>query len=184
MCPPPPSACLLTYDCKARYPSNHIVKFADDTAVVGLISNNNEVEYRREVEHLELWCRANNLCINVKKTKEMVVDFRKSAPTYSPLYIGGDAVEVVTSFKYLGVHIANNLTWKHNSASLIKKAHQRVYFLRRLKRAGLGRLPLSSLLSIGVQWRREHHYILQIREIVINRNNNVQSITMFGTTIF
>lgn len=42
---------LLTYDCSARYLSNHIVQFADDTAVVGLISNNESV-YRWEVEEL------------------------------------------------------------------------------------------------------------------------------------
>lgn len=51
---------LLTHNCSARYPSNHIVKFADDTAVVGLISNNDESVYRREVEELVDWCRANS----------------------------------------------------------------------------------------------------------------------------
>ncbi len=31
---------LLTHDCTAKFSSNHIIKFADDTTVVGLISNN------------------------------------------------------------------------------------------------------------------------------------------------
>ncbi|KAI3353479.1 hypothetical protein L3Q82_020001 [Scortum barcoo] len=53
------------------------MKFADNTAVVGRIANNDESDYRQEVEHLEGWCRQNNLCINVKKTKEMIVDFRR-----------------------------------------------------------------------------------------------------------
>ncbi|KAI3359264.1 hypothetical protein L3Q82_002780 [Scortum barcoo] len=52
----------------------------------------------KEVEHLEGWCRQNNLCINVKKTKEMIVDFRRGRHLPSPLYIGGTAVEVVSSF--------------------------------------------------------------------------------------
>ncbi len=30
---------LLTHDCTAKFSSNHIIKFADDTSVVGLISN-------------------------------------------------------------------------------------------------------------------------------------------------
>ncbi|KAF7643373.1 hypothetical protein LDENG_00240390, partial [Lucifuga dentata] len=70
---------LLTYDCS-------IVKFADDTAVVGLISNNDESVYRQEVEELVDWCRANNLCISVEKTKEMFVDFRRRGhpPCTSP----------------------------------------------------------------------------------------------------
>ncbi|PWA27236.1 hypothetical protein CCH79_00013873 [Gambusia affinis] len=33
---------LLTYDCSARHPSCHIVKFADNTAVVGRITNSDE----------------------------------------------------------------------------------------------------------------------------------------------
>ncbi|KAI3375612.1 hypothetical protein L3Q82_003934 [Scortum barcoo] len=90
---------LLTYDCSAIHPSCLIVKFADDTAVVGRIANNDESDYRQEVEHLEGWCRQNNLCINVKKTKEMILDFRRGRHLPSPLYIGGTAVEVVSSFR-------------------------------------------------------------------------------------
>ncbi|KAI3371632.1 hypothetical protein L3Q82_024198, partial [Scortum barcoo] len=124
---------LLTHDCSAIHPSCLIVKFADDTAVVGRIANNDESDYRQEVEHLEGWCRQNNLCINVKKTKEMIVDFRRGRHLPSPLYIGGTAVEVVSSFRYLGVHISDDLTWSKNTSCLIRKAHQRLYFLRRLR---------------------------------------------------
>ncbi|KAI3363043.1 hypothetical protein L3Q82_011705 [Scortum barcoo] len=98
--------------------------FADDTAVVGRIANNDESDYRQEVEQLEGWCRQNNLCINVKKTKEMIVDFRRGRHLPSPLYIGGTAVEVVSSFRYLGVHISDDLTWSKNTSCLIRKAHQ------------------------------------------------------------
>ncbi len=35
---------LLTRDCTAKFSSNHIIKFADDTSVVGLISNNDEIK--------------------------------------------------------------------------------------------------------------------------------------------
>ncbi|KAI3369507.1 hypothetical protein L3Q82_007491 [Scortum barcoo] len=45
---------LLTHDCSAIHPSCLIVKFADDTAVVGRIANNDESNYRQEVEHLEV----------------------------------------------------------------------------------------------------------------------------------
>ncbi len=58
----------------------------------------------------------NDLCINAKKTKEMIVDFRKvvrSLPT--PLCIRGTSVEVVPSFKYLGIHIDHDLTWLTNT---------------------------------------------------------------------
>ncbi|KAI4876081.1 hypothetical protein NFI96_005743 [Prochilodus magdalenae] len=112
---------LLTYDCSPIHPGCHIVKFADDTAVVGCITNSDESGYRQEVEHLEGWCRKNNLCINIKKTKEMIVDFRRGRHAHLPLHVGGSAVEVVSSYRYLGVHLSNNLTWSNNTSSLVRK---------------------------------------------------------------
>lgn len=47
---------IVTYDCSARYPGNHIVPFADDTAVIGLISNNDKSVYRQEEEELQSQC--------------------------------------------------------------------------------------------------------------------------------
>ncbi|KAI3354789.1 hypothetical protein L3Q82_004531 [Scortum barcoo] len=108
-------------------------------------------DYRQEVEHLEGWCRQNNLCINVKKTKEMIMDFRRGRHLPSPLYIGGTAVEVVSSFRYLGVHISDDLTWSKNTSCLIRKAHQHLYFLRRLRRAGLGSSVLTSFYRCVVE---------------------------------
>ncbi len=63
---------LYTHDCAATFDSNTIVKFADDTAVVGLITDNNEKAYLKEVEGLTRWCQDNNLLLNVSKTKELM----------------------------------------------------------------------------------------------------------------
>ncbi len=129
---------LLTHDCTAKFSSNHIIKFADDTTVVGLISNNDETHYREEVAQLAEWCGANNLSLNVEKTKEVVMDFRRRNSTdHTPLTIDSSTVERVSSTKFLGVHITEDLTWTTNTMSLSKKAQQRLHFLRRLKRASL-----------------------------------------------
>uniref|UniRef100_A0A3B1K914 Reverse transcriptase domain-containing protein n=1 Tax=Astyanax mexicanus TaxID=7994 RepID=A0A3B1K914_ASTMX len=128
---------LLTHDCTATYSSNHIIKFADDTTVVGLISKNDESAYREEVQWLTDWCRTNNLSLNVDKTKEMVVDFRRAPGVHHPLNINGSAVEIVDNTEFLGVHIAENLTWSLKTSSITKKAQQRLYFLRRLRKAHL-----------------------------------------------
>jgi hypothetical protein len=55
--------------------SKSIIKFADDTTVVGLISNNDETAYREEVRTLGVWSQENNLSCNINKTKELIVDF-------------------------------------------------------------------------------------------------------------
>ena len=56
-----------------HHDSNTIIKFADDTTVVGLIANNDETDYREEVRDLSVWCQDNNLSLNVSKTKEMIL---------------------------------------------------------------------------------------------------------------
>ncbi len=57
--------------------------------------------------------------------------------TTPPLTIDSSTVERVSSTKFLGVHITEDLTWTTNTMSLSKKAQQRLHFLRRLKRASL-----------------------------------------------
>ncbi|KAL2080895.1 hypothetical protein ACEWY4_022748 [Coilia grayii] len=52
---------LYTHDCRPTHPANIIVKFADDTTVVGMITEGNEAAYRDEVLRLSEWCAVNNL---------------------------------------------------------------------------------------------------------------------------
>ncbi len=79
-----------------------IIKFADDTVVLGLISYNDETAYLDEVERLTSWCQNNCLSLNVSKIKELIVDFRKRQQLpYTPLIISGTPVERVSSFNYL-----------------------------------------------------------------------------------
>ncbi|CAI5669565.1 unnamed protein product [Oreochromis niloticus] len=101
---------LYTYDCTATNNSNIIVKFADDTTVVGLITNGDETAYREEVSALTHWCQDNHLTLNVAKTKELIVDFRRCRGVHTPITINGAAVERVSSFRFLGVHLAEDLT--------------------------------------------------------------------------
>ncbi|KAF7711715.1 gastrula zinc finger protein XlCGF28.1-like [Silurus meridionalis] len=94
---------LLTHNCVATHSSNHIIKFANDMTMVGLISKNDE----------------------------------RAQSNHSPLIIDESSVEIVKSTKYLGVHLAYNLTWSLNTSSITKKAQQHLYFLRRLRKAHL-----------------------------------------------
>ena len=68
----------------------------------------------------------------------MIVDFRRkksSRPT--PLVIDGRTVEIVQHLKFLGSTISSNLKWELNVVNIIKKAQQRLYFLKRLRSFGL-----------------------------------------------
>ena len=98
----------------ARHNSNTIIKFADGTTVVGLITDNDETAYREEVRDLTVGCQDNNLSLNVIKTKE-ILDYRKRRTEHAPILIDGAVVEQVERFKFLDVHITKKLSWSKHS---------------------------------------------------------------------
>src|SRR4029434_8532195 len=78
---------LYTNDCTSGDPSVKLLKFADDTSVIGLIRDDDESAYRREVEQLVLWCGRNKLELNTLKTVEMTVGFMMETPELTPITI-------------------------------------------------------------------------------------------------
>ena len=64
------------------------------------------------------------LSLNVSKTKEMILDYRKRRAEHATIHIEGAVVEQVESFKFLGVHITNKLTWSKHINTVLKRAQQ------------------------------------------------------------
>ena len=110
---------MFTHNCMSRHDSNTIIKFADDTTVVGLIPDNDETAYREEVRDLAWWCQNNNLSLNITKTKKMIVDYRKRRTEHTPILIDVAVVEQVESFKFLGIHITNKLEWTKHTKTVM-----------------------------------------------------------------
>jgi len=150
-----PQGCVLSpllyslyTHCVSSHSSTSIVKFADDTEVLGLISNNDETAYMDEVERLTSWCQDNCFSLNVSKTKELILDFRKRQQRpYTPLMISRTPVERVSSFKYLGVNISEDLTWTAHIQTQVKKARQRLYHLRQLRKFRVSPAILKTFYS-------------------------------------
>ena len=86
---------LYTADCRSTDESRPVVKFADATELVGKISNDEDAIYHKQTENFVNWCDKNYLYLNVFKTKEMCTDFRKNQRCPKPVYIKGEAVEIV-----------------------------------------------------------------------------------------
>ena len=142
---------IYTHDCTPTHPSNAIIKFADDTTVVGLISGGDETAYREEVQRLSTWCTLNNLVLNTSKTKELIVDYRRKKSDMQPIAINGERVERVSDFSFLGTHIEQDLSWTRNTIALLKKAQQRLYFLRLLRKNKLKKKLLVSFYRCSVE---------------------------------
>ena len=156
-----------------------MVKFSDDTTVIGCVNNANESVYREEVQRLSGWCKNNNLVLNMSKTKEMIIDFRKTKTPIHPLFIDGAEDLQADSVKFLDSTISKDLSWCNNSIDIIKKAQKRMYFLRHLKRFSLSQVILTrfyravieSVLSFSITvWfgRASQDEINQIEPVIKN----------------
>lgn len=99
---------LYTNDCTSGEPSVKLLKFVDDTTIIGLIKDSDKSAYRQEVEQLVQWCSQNHLELNPQKTVEMTVDFR-SPPTLPCLTSQNDTVAAMDSFRFLGSSISRDL---------------------------------------------------------------------------
>ena len=87
-----------------------------------------------------VWCQEITSHSTSTRTKGMIVDFRKQQREHP--HIEGIAVEKVESFKFLGVHITDKMFHPHR---VVKKAQQRLFNLRRLKKFGLASKTLKLL---------------------------------------
>ncbi len=87
-----------------------------------------------------------------EQNKELIVDFRKSQQwPYTPLMISGTPVERVSSFKFFGVNISEDLTWTTHIQTQVKKARQRLYHLRQLRKFRVSPAILKTFYSGAIE---------------------------------
>ena len=92
-----------------------MIKYADDTVIVGLIDRNCE----KEDTSTYFWRDNNFLNLNVKKTKYEL----------NPVFIDSENVETVQKYKYLSFIVDNKLKDNAHVNRIYKNANQRLFFL-------------------------------------------------------
>ncbi len=112
---------LYTNDCTSKDPSVKLLKFPDDTTLIGLIQDRDVSAYRQEVKELAVWCSLNNLELNTLKTVEMIVYFRRHPPALPPCTIMNSTVTAVESFRFLSSTISQDLKGDNYIDSYVKK---------------------------------------------------------------
>ena len=128
---------LYTADCRSTIETCLLIKFADGTAMIGLITKDNDSVYIDQVNSFVKYCDTNYLELNVVKTKEMIIDYRKKQQLVTAIIIKGVEVENIETYKYLGLTLDNKLNWHSNADILIKKLNIRMYSLRKLYTFGV-----------------------------------------------
>ena len=117
--------------------SFHIWKFADDTTVSEIVLPSCPSSLQQVVEEISSRSCENHLQLNPSKCKELPTCFKRSPPSYAPVFSDGVEFEQVSTAKILGVTFRQDLKRNDHVDNITAKAAKRLYLLRELKRAGV-----------------------------------------------
>lgn len=106
--------------------------FADDCVIYRIITNSHDSSLlQSDLDNITSWCSLWSMKLNIGKCKIMRIS-RGSTDCTSPVYsISNFLLSSVNTYKYLGVHIDNNLTWNNHVSYVINNANRTLGFLRR-----------------------------------------------------
>jgi len=128
-------------DLKPISTDNNLFKYADDTTL--LVPEHSAVDIVTEFHHIQAWATANKLCINTKKTKEIVLLQPRARSHHMVLSI--DDVERVASIKLLGIIFQDNFKMDTHVNFVLSQCSQRLYLLKLLRSQGFSPAQLDQV---------------------------------------
>ena len=105
--------------------------FADDTAMYLALDKQGDSDIlQKDLESLEKWEKLWDMSFNPSKCQVIHVT-RSKSPSQTIYYLHGCALESVSSAKYLGVTVSEDLSWSDHINNITKKANQTLGFIKR-----------------------------------------------------
>ena len=136
----------------------HLALYADDSALVASGPNVESVSkfLSEQLSACRSWLIDNRLSLHVGKTECMLFGTHRRLKGVDFIIKCGDAVvKRVTSVKYLGVILDQNLNFREHATAILKKAMGKLGFLYRCApslRSGHRRLLCSALINSGLEY--------------------------------
>ena len=136
-------------------------QFADDTTLLYGHRNKHYMRYciENDLENLQDWFNANKLMLNLKKTVYMLFQAKKTDDIKLELKLNEEKIPRVSSTKFLGTWIDDQLTWKEHLSKLCTKLNVKLGLLYRSKN-------LLTLHSKKLLYYAQFHSILNYAMII------------------
>ena len=164
--------------------------FADDTFLCAENSNFDllEREVNLELEKVYEWLSANKLTLNISKSKYMLVTNKKDITRNPSISIDGTLLESCEKYKYLGVVIDKNLTWKPQIEHVCKKISKACGAIAKLRHCMSTKLLVEvyhslihSYLRYGIMvWGTASDVNLHPLKVLVNRAVRIITSAPFG----
>ena len=102
----------------------HIRLFADDTCLFINVDNRNETGalINEDLYFISQWAKDWLVDFNAKKTKEMIISYKKDHNQHPELYFNNHVVSSVESHSHLGIILSNNLKWSAHIDEVASKS--------------------------------------------------------------
>lgn len=109
-----------------------VLLYADDLKLYMIIKDHTSAaRFQQDIDALHNWCVVNRLDLNVAKCKVMTFG-RMKEPSYHQYKLGTHALQRVSEFKDLGVHLDPKLSFVRHVEIVTAKAHGMLGFIKRI----------------------------------------------------
>ena len=99
--------------------STPVIRTVDDTTIAECVDKKKDSRIESDVEELITKSNQNKFQLNESNCKELRIPFAKPAAVFAPIVINGEAIEVVSTVKLLGLNISSDLWWNVTVVNLI-----------------------------------------------------------------
>jgi len=139
---------IYTNDLPTAITKSKCILFADDTTIFASSNkfDNLHINMKNDMKSLSDWFSANKLSLNVAKTNFIVFKPKRTNVDgiINTMELGNKIIHRVTTTKFLGIHIDDELEWGEHIDYVAKKISSGSYAIRSAKRY----LSVANLRSI------------------------------------
>jgi hypothetical protein len=114
---------------------SELILYADDSNLIVSSKNQDEVEVISNIQLslIKDYFDKNSLFLNTNKTNFITFQTKQNKAVFSPnIVIGEGNLNQITSTKFLGLEVDQNLSWDKHIDNITQKIHSGIYVLKRM----------------------------------------------------